>query len=233
MRDLDVYLLNENTYRAMLPSFLYDDIDPLFDHLRRKRSRAFQKVSRDLKSKKYAMILADWEAFLNEGPQDSTTVPNAGIPIYDLARKRIFKIYRNVVKAGNLILDNAEDEMLHVLRIHCKKLRYLMDVFSSLFPRKKINVLIRQLKILQDNLGEFNDLCVQEEYLLNITTELPTAQRQAKKSLVAIGSLIGAFGRERQQVKAAFAKTFTDFASPANRELFRQLFDPSAQGKST
>ena len=232
LRDLDVYLLNEDAYRGMLPPFLSDDIGPLFEHLRRKRSRAFQRVIRGLKSKKYAKILEDWEVFLNESQQDSTTAPNAGIPIYDLARKRIFKIYRNIVKAGNLILDNAEDEMLHVLRIHCKKLRYLMDVFSSLFPRKKINVLIRQLKILQDNLGDFNDLCVQEEYLLNITSELPTAQRQAKKSLVAIGSLIGAFGRERQQVKDAFAKTFTDFASPANRELFRQLFDPSAQGKS-
>ena len=233
LRDLDVYLLNEDTYHAMLPDSLHNDIGPLFDHLRRKRTRALQAVMRSLKTKKYAKILADWEAFLNESQQESSTAPNASIPIYYLARKRIFKVYRDIVKAGNSILENAEDDMLHMLRIQCKKLRYLMDVFSSLFPRKRIKVLIRQLKILQDNLGEFNDLCIQGEYLLNISSELPASQRQARKALVAIGSLVGVLDRERSQVKTAFAKTFTEFASPVNRELFRQLFDPSDQGQST
>jgi len=84
--------------------------------------------------------------------------------------------------------------------------------------------LIGQLKKLQDNLGDFNDLCVQEEYLLNITKKLPATHQRSKKTLVAIGSLIGTLDRERQTVKDAFAKTFTDFASPANRKLFRELF---------
>ena len=35
LRDLDVYLLNEDTYKAMLPAVLRDDIDPLFDYLRK------------------------------------------------------------------------------------------------------------------------------------------------------------------------------------------------------
>ena len=229
LRDLDVYLLNEATYKAMLPPVLRADIDPLFDHLRKKRSKAFQKVISGLKSKKYEKILKDWEAFLNQPRQDDGAAPNAELPIIDLACKRIYKKYRNVVKAGNLILENAEDEMLHALRIHCKKLRYLMEFFSSLFPRKKINVLIEQLKKLQDNLGDFNDLCVQEEYLLNITTELPATHRRLKKTLVAIGSLVGTLGRERQMVKDALAETFTDFASPENKELFQELFASRTQ----
>jgi len=210
---------------------LRDDIDPLFDHLRKKRSKAFQKVIRGLKSKKYERILEDWEAFLNKTRQDDGAGTNAELPVIDLACKRIFKKYRSVVKAGNLILENAEDEMLHVLRIHCKKLRYLMEFFSSLFSRKKINVLIEQLKKLQDNLGDFNDLGVQEKYLLNITKELPTTQGQLKKTLVTIGSLIGTLGRKRQMVKDAFAETFTDFASPENKELFQELFTLQAKKK--
>jgi CHAD domain-containing protein len=229
LRDLDVYLLNEATYKAMLPVTLRNDIGPLFDHLRKKRSKAFQKVISGMKSKKYAKILKDWEVFLNQPPQDDGTASNAELPILDLARKRIYKKYRSVVKAGNLILENAEDEMLHVLRIHCKKLRYLMEFFSSLFARKKINVLIAQLKKLQDNLGDFNDLCVQEEYLLNVTTELPATHPQLKKTLVAIGSLVSALGRQRQMVKDAFAETFTDFASPENKKLFQELFASKAK----
>jgi CHAD domain-containing protein len=224
LRDLDVYLLNEDSYKAMLPPVLRDDIDPLFEYLRKKRSRALQKVIRSLKTKRYARILNDWEAFLNEPPQDSPDAKRAELPIIDLACKRIYKKYRSVVEGGNQILEHNEDEMLHVLRIHCKKLRYLMEFFSSLFPRKKINVLINQLKKLQDNLGDFNDLCVQEEYLLNISREMPANYRQIKKTLVAIGSLIGTLDRERQMVKDAFAKTFADFSSPANRGLFQELF---------
>ena len=229
LRDLDVYLLNQDAYKAMLPEVLRDDIDPLFRHLHKKRANTFQQVRRGLKSKKYEKIMKDWETFLNKPVPDSATAPNAELPVIDLARRRIYKKYRGVVKTGSKILENTEDKMLHVLRIECKKLRYLMEFFASLFPRKKVNALIGQLKHLQDNLGDFNDLCVQQEYLLNISAELPASQRQVNKTLVAIGSLIETLDHEKRSVKDAFANTFTDFAAPENRELFRQLF--AAKGK--
>jgi len=229
LRDLDVYLLNEDKFKAMLSPILRHDIDPLFDHLRKKRSMALQKVIRGLKAKKYEKILKDWEAFLNKPQKGSVTAANAKRPVIDLARNRIYKKYRNVVKVGSQILENTDDEMLHVLRIHCKKLRYLMEFFSRLFPRKKINALIAQLKKLQDNLGDFNDLCVQRAYLLSVIEKLPLSQQRSKKTFAAIGSLIGALDNEKQTVKGAFAKTFTDFASPANQGLFRELFASTAE----
>ncbi len=228
LRDMDVYLLKEDTYKAMLPPILRDDIDPLFAHLRKKRSKALQKVIRGLKAKKYTKIMKDWEAFLNKPQRDSAGASNAKLPVIDLARNRIHKKYRNVVQVGSRIIENSEDEMLHVLRIHCKKLRYLMEFFCSLFPRKKMNTLIGQLKKLQDNLGDFNDLRVQRDYLLDIIEELPMAQRQSNKMIAAIGSLVGALDKEKQTVKDAFAKTFIDFASPANQALFRELFASTA-----
>jgi len=229
LRDLDVYLLKEDTYRAMLPPILRDDIDPLFDHLRKKRAKALQKFIRGLNAKKYAKIMEDWEAFLSKPLRDSAGALNATLPIIDLARNRIYKKYRNVVKVGSQITENTEDGMLHVLRIHCKKLRYLMEFFSSLFPGKQIIALIGQLKKLQDNLGDFNDLRVQRDYLLDIIEELPMAQRRSKRIFAAIGSLIGSLDNEKKSVKNAFAKTFTDFASPANQELFKELFASTAQ----
>jgi CHAD domain-containing protein len=228
LRDLDVYLLKEDTYKTMLPGVLRADIDPLFEYLRKKRSQAFKKVVNGLKTKKYAKILYDWETFLNDPRKNTTTAANTERPIVDLARTRIYKKYQNVVKTGNQIIENTEDEMLHVLRIECKKLRYLMEFFASLFLAKKINVLIDQLKKLQDNLGGFNDLCVQKDYLLNITEELPATRQQENKTLVAIGSLIGALDSKRRTVKDAFASTFTDFASPDNQALFRELFASKA-----
>jgi CHAD domain-containing protein len=229
LRDLDVYLLKEATYKAMLPQALRTDIDPLFNHLRKKRLKALRYVIRELRSKNYAAILQDWEVFLNKPVRDSASALNAGQPVIDLACKRIYKKYRGVVKTGSMILQDTEDEKLHALRIECKKLRYLMEFFSSLYPRKKIDALIEQLKKLQDNLGDFNDLCIQVEYLLDIAQELPAPHRRSKNTLMAVGSLIGTLDREREKVKGEFAKTFTGFASAENRELFRELFGTTAK----
>ena len=100
----------------------------------------------------------------------------------------------------------------------------MIEFFASLYTPKKIGALIEQLKKLQDNLGDFNDLCIQVEYLLDISQELPATTRRSKNTLVSIGSLIGTLDRERKKVKGAFAKTFTGFASTENQALFRELF---------
>ena len=111
--------------------------------------------------------------------------------------------------------------------LSAKKLRYLMEFFASLFPEDEIGQLIKQLKKLQDNLGDFNDLYVQEDYLLHVTAELPAAKAESQKALLAIGGLISRLDRERQAVKADFATTFTTFAAPKNQILFKKLFKPS------
>lgn len=224
LRDLDVCLLKEEAYQAKVAPVLRKDIEPLFDYLRKKRSEAFQKVLDGLNSERYATILKDWEAFLNTPPQLSPAAVNAAGPAISLARKRIFKKYKSVVKAGNRISESADDRMLHVLRIHCKKLRYLMEFFASLFHPEAINSLIDQLKRLQDNLGDFNDLRVQEEYLLNVSKQLSASRGQTEKIFLAIGSLVGALAEDRKFVRSAFAKTFADFSAPSNRELFENLF---------
>jgi CHAD domain-containing protein len=224
LRDLDVYLLNEDRYKMRLPPSLRDDINFLFDYLRKKRSKALQRLVRGLKSKKYAKILNDWEEFLNRPRTISPTATNAELRIIDLARNRIYKKYRNIVKTGSLIKEDIEDRMLHILRIHCKKLRYLMEFFSSLFPPQEIDTLIKQLRKLQDNLGVFNDLRVQEQYLLTITKELPVFGEQLNNTSTAIRELVNTLSKEKMMVKDAFAETFKDFSSPENKRLFQELF---------
>ncbi len=224
LRDQDVYLLNEDAYKSMLPLVLRDDINPLFDYLRKERSKSFRRVVTSLKSGKYRKIIQDWESFLNVPHQAAAIEPSAGLPIIDFASKIIFKQYRRVLKSGNRILENIEDEMLHRLRITCKKLRYLIEFFSCLYSRKEIKSVIRQLKKLQDNLGDFNDLSVQEEYLLAMAQNLPLTRRHSKNTLVAIGSLIEKLDTKKQTIRKNFAKTFNNFSSTQNQKLFLELF---------
>jgi CHAD domain-containing protein len=224
LRDLDVYLLKKDAYKAMLPSLLRDDIEPLFVHLCNKRSKALKQLVSSFESDKYRQILLEWEEFLNEPRRDEPTASNADQCILTIAQKRIYKLYGSIVESINRILENIDDDKFHALRIECKKLRYLMEFFSSLFSRKNMNALIEQLKKLQNKLGDLNDLCIQQEYLLNITDELPVTNKKNKRVLVSIGSLIGALDGEIRVLKKSLFKAFTDFASPPNEHLFRGLF---------
>ncbi len=224
LRDLDVYLLSEDEFQARLPEAMREDIVPLFDYLRLLRKRSLEEVLEGLSSSEYARALNEWEEFLYKPVPKKPGAANATMPTVELARKRIYKRYRRVLRDGDYILTHTQDELLHALRIECKKLRYLMEFFASLFPRKKMGRLIKQLKKLQDNLGDFNDLSVQQEYLMRMAEELPIDDPRSRKALVATGYLVENLGYRQKEVKANFADTFTEFASPANQKSFRQLF---------
>jgi CHAD domain-containing protein len=223
LRDLDVFLQDESNHKAMLPAALRDDIDPLFKYLRKERSRAFWGLVQHLRSKKYRKNMGSWITYLSEKTANSRASSDARLPIGDVARIRILRKYRRIVDRGNEVLVNPKDKKLHLLRLACKELRYLLEFFASLFPREKVDVVIQQLKKLQDLLGRFNDLRIQEEYLLTVAGEFPRRGKQGTRTLLAIGSLIGTLDREKQTVKEAFAKTFGGYASRANQELFREL----------
>jgi len=224
LRDLDVYLLSEGSYRLMLPEVMKDDIHPLFIYLQGQRTLALKDVIRYLESEDYLQILQRWEVFIDNSKSDIYDEINSALPVIDLARKQIYTQYRRVVRDGNYILEHTQDELLHLLRIESKKLRYLMEIFAGLFPRKKITRLIKQLKILQDNLGEFNDLAVQQEQLLEFASEIPVSDKPSKMALVATGYLVETMARRQRIVKAGFAKTFTTFSSKNNQGLYRELF---------
>ncbi|CAB5108575.1 Adenylate cyclase (EC [Olavius algarvensis associated proteobacterium Delta 3] len=226
LRDLDVYLLKKEVYKGILPVVLRDDIDPLFNYLRKKRLNALKQVVSSFKSEKYRQILHDWESFLNEPQKDAPTTSNADLRILTLAQKRIYKKYGSIVEASSRALETLDDEKLHALRIECKKLRYLMEFFSSLFPRKKINVLIKQLKKLQNKLGNINDLRVQQQYLLHISEKLPATNQKNKKAVVAIGALIGSLDTEKRMLKNTLPQAFENFASPDTTRIFGELFSP-------
>ena len=231
LRDLDVYLLAEADYIAQLPEFLQADIQPLFEYLQSKREGALQAVVAELESAEYRRIVQDWELFLEEPPAKDKTAVNAAMPILELAQKRIYKRFQRIIKDGNVILKDQQDELLHALRLECKKLRYLMEFFATLFPPDEISILIRQLKELQNNLGDFNDFCVQEAYLLHVGREMPVHGQASHDALIAIGCLVGALHQRREQVKSEFADTFNKFAAPENKAMFAALFAPKKSTK--
>lgn len=224
LRDLDVYLLRQATYTHMLPPGLHDHIQPLFAYLRQQRAAALDNVTGGLETPEYRQLIEDWEAFLSESLPADAAARNAGLPIVVIARRRLRKRYRVIVKMGRALGAQADERALHALRIECKKLRYLLEFFASLFPPKKIAELIAQLKALQGILGDINDLSVQETYLQKVAQELPLAGHEDRNALLAIGALIGKLDDEKQAARSQFAAAFAAFSAPSTANIVAELF---------
>ena len=215
VRDLDVYLLHKECYTALLPAPVRPDIAPLFVHLQRERTKALRTLVRRLRSKTYADILRRWEAFLTQPPVEDASAANASRPIIAVARKRIRRRCRSVVQLGTDLLAETDSQRLHTLRIACKKLRYVLEFFASLFPGKKTALLVEHLRTLQDNLGRWHDLVVQQEDLRHFAATFSGPDQKAHNTLQAIDSLISILEEEKQTVGQALPAIFAAFTAQA------------------
>jgi len=221
-RDLDVHLLEFNAQKALLPDQLKDDLEPLRPFLESKRDEAGRALNEVLTSDRYRRLVREWRRFLKAGRQ-SDAGPAAAKPVKDVADERIWKVFRKAIREGGAVTDESPPEDLHELRKTCKKLRYLMEFFRSLYPERGIGKNIKQLKRLQDNLGEFQDQAVQMAALRAHADEI-SRQSGEPKTLLAIGALIERIADQHVRTRAEFSERFGRFAGPGSRKQFAALF---------
>jgi len=221
-RDLDVYLLNRDDYLARLPPALQPGLNRFFAELAGRRQIEQKKLVRVLRAKKSKAILAAWQGALHN--QDRQPAPLAGMPVGELAGRIIVKRFKRVLRDGKALNTATPDAEVHRLRIQCKKLRYAIEFFSSLYPKDEIQKLVRHLKKLQDILGSFNDLSVQQEMLrLNLAKQRGESRRNLELA-AALGGLMQSLFQEQQALRGHFTEAFDQFSDPETMALFHQLF---------
>ena len=130
LRDLDVYLMARKYYAGMLSADLQDGLTGLFEHFEEDRARELKAVVRHLKSAAYQRRMAELQLFFGEAT-DSTEAPNASRPLATLVSARLRKAYKRIQRQQASLNPDTPDEEVHALRIHCKKLRYLLEFFSK------------------------------------------------------------------------------------------------------
>jgi len=104
-------------------------------------------------------------------------------------------------------------DALHRLRIDGKKLRYLLEFFRAVFPAETVDPAIASLKRLQDNLGEFNDLQVQQATLPLLAKRLEKSGKVPATTFLLLGSLLERLARRERVVRRDFRGEFKHFAS--------------------
>jgi CHAD domain-containing protein len=92
--------------------------------------------------------------------------------------------------------------------------------------------LIKALKTLQEVLGDFQDLEVQQLSLKRFSQEMSAEGQVPAETLMAMGILIHNLGERQQQARDAFAQRFSTFASQQNQSAFRELFAATVQAEA-
>ncbi len=225
-RDLDVYLLNFESYKSSLPASIREDLNPLYDFLLVKQQKAQKELVKKLQSARYLSTLAEWEQYLKEPSYNKLLGQNAKLSIKELADRRIWKIFTRVLQEGDAITDSSPSGALHDLRKSCKKLRYLMEFFQSLYPEQQIKHLIKNLKGLQEVLGNFQDYAVQEHNLKLFSEEM-MAMNTPANTFLAMGVLIQDLDAHRCRARQDFSSRFEEFKQEDNRSVFKLLFSAS------
>jgi CHAD domain-containing protein len=218
-RDLDVYLLGLPAMTAALIGAAPADLDPFGEHLRRSRARARRDLLRGLRSARFARLRRDWRQSLAAAAERPRRKP----PVQALAAASISAAHRRVLAGGAAITPDSPPEDLHDLRKRCKELRYALEIFASLNAPDAQWRAVRELKGLQDCLGEYQDTEVQRAELRAFADQMMTEQSAPAPTLLAMGEVAAGLARRERAARAEFDGLFRQFARPSGQARIQAL----------
>jgi len=95
----------------------------------------------------------------------------------DFATRRLRKLAKRFARSGQQ-LNTADAARLHALRIIAKKLRYSAEFFAALYDKQKAESYLAALSVVQEVLGQINDVAVAHRLLDGLAADAPLAGHQ-------------------------------------------------------
>jgi CHAD domain-containing protein len=219
VRDLDVYLLELDTMAARLTSADPRDLDPFRSFLIRHRTAERRRLVRGLRSHRFEQVMSDWRTELAKVAADS----HGGQAAAALARQRIERAFRKVMQRGKRITADSPSEQVHELRKRCKELRYLLEVFRPLLADSSYRPLIKELKALQDTLGEFQDGEVQREAVREFAGVMMEQGAAPPATVLAMGELAAQLDAHQVNARGSLLGRLRPLLANENRARVKAL----------
>lgn len=221
-RDLDVQLTQAD--------HAGDDLQGLQMLLKRKRGDAQEALVATLDSVRYNALIERWieiEAAVGAAARSGAGAEPAG----RAADRYLHRAHRRVLRAGKTIDDLSPAEDLHDLRKKTKAFRYLLEMFAPLYAEPAFKTAIRELKALQDNLGDFQDSQVQAASIRAMAEEILLEHSGSASELMALGRIADSLEARQGRARAEFKTRFERFASSEVTRRYRSMFR-TPQGSS-
>jgi len=144
---------------AKLDPLLADSLAAIYSTLSKERSLKLHDLQSVVESTRYRALLARLE---NPRLRKVYT----GSLLRTEAASMLRPIARSVARAGAALDEGSPPQTIHRLRVRIKRLRYALELLSALAGKRSRRLLSR-LEVLQDLLGNLNDLSVATTWLIN------------------------------------------------------------------
>lgn len=202
VRDLDVLLsyLDAECAAFRLPE--RRALQPVINELQRERTEARDLLLQALESDRYLALLDRLEA-----AAQSPAVTGDVVLLLEIAHAEYRKLRRAMRKNG----PEASDKALHEIRIKGKRARYATELAEASLGKPATRV-IRQVRALQDLLGEHQDAVVCEQRFRKLL-------RRSRGTLtaVSIGRLIERQSERRRRTRAALSAVWSKLERRADK----------------
>ncbi|KXF82092.1 CHAD domain-containing protein [Enterovibrio coralii] len=218
LRDLDVYLMSKQDFYTKMPVTFHDGLAELFELLESRRAAALHDFQTLIASDKPHQTLASLQSkALAEGPKAEKRVRAFG-------HKEILKHYAKTAAIGASLSHSSLDEQVHDFRLACKKLRYLSDFFVDDDINETAVSVVAQLVDLTRVLGEFNDYCVQADFVAGLEQELNASNKMTPTLAKTFGGMMLLFDQERTRARAEALLQIDVFVAAETAANFKHVF---------
>lgn len=205
IRDLDVLILDLETFRSSLPAGDQAALDQVIDQLESRRSEYRVALNALFDSEFYARFLRRFSRFCNKPGRGAKPLAKLEEPhqarhmLPILLHERLAR-----VRAYDTALPAADSAILHALRVEFKQLRYALEYFQPLLG-KTANGFLRDAKEMQEILGRINDIVVFSNYMSAFKKLKPEQTEVVRGYLANRDQALSALRLRFEELWAAFS----------------------------
>ncbi len=163
LRDLDVQLEDLTLYMSSIPDDYQNGYQTIIERSEKARESEYVQVARFLHSADYNSRMDAVRAEIENAAALAPT-ESSSLSIKTVVDSVLYARYKKIQKRIKKLTGHEDYSHIHKVRIEGKKLRYLCEFFPSLYPDSLLKPVIKQLKKVQNALGDYNDACTQREF---------------------------------------------------------------------
>ncbi len=205
LRDLDVLLFSLHKWKKELDSPMQAEIEKLKTTIDKKRRVKRKEFEQTLESESWQEAfdrLIDLACVLEDSSEAGET------PVILSARKRVKSLQKRFLERGKKLRKSSSSKHYHRVRILAKELRYTLEFFTSICDKKSCRSVLKEMKRMQESLGEEHDAVVQSRYLKEWEDRLFDEERAMREMLK---NFRHSLEERRQKSRTEFKKTFRNF----------------------
>jgi CHAD domain-containing protein len=221
-RDLDVLLQSWDGITEPLGAQSAAALEPVRAALQNRRREASEALIDAMQSPQTAELMRTWHAWVSDSAAHERSGRHGLRPLGKVVAKRIDRLQNRVLDGGRSVGLDSPADSVHELRKDAKKLRYRVECFGNMVPKKPRAEFVRRLKAIQDGLGQYQDAVVHIDEVRGVALPLRDGSTE---TLLAAGQLIERFEQQRLAALGEFTGQFTDYDSKKTRRALRSALD--------